>query len=1151
MNLRLALPLAFVLGSCATTGTGPTAIDATSGALSSVELGGRFKPADDLMAKGSNEAATAKYAELVDADPKDDHADQALINAAVCAERLQRTDLAQKFYERIAATYPQSRLAPAALFRIAVNAENSLEFDKAIHTYQQLAREHPKAVDREAALLYTIRLLEGLRRNVEAAEVYLTYAEAFPRSEDAPRGLLRAAEIYDQQPDYKAELLALDTFVRDYRDDPAQAQRIVEAKKRIAAAQGKLEQGPEAGKTAAAATTSSPDKKGAKSWKAPGETHFSELRQLTFGGENAEAYWSFDGTQLTLQARGPADVCDKIYTMAVFDDPPNVTLQSSGKGATTCSHFFPGDKELLYASTHLGGDACPPKPDMSLGYVWALYDTYDIFKKNLSTGALEQLTTEKGYDAEATVCAKDGSIVFTSTRDGDIELYRMDKDGKNVKRLTFEPGYDGGAFFNRDCSKLVWRASRPKPGKELDDFRALLAKGLVRPTKLELYVGNADGSDARQITYLNAASFAPFWHPTRDRILFSSNSGDPKGREFDIWAINADGTGLEQITQAKGFDGFPMFSPDGKWLAFSSNRATAEGKSDTNVFLAKWLDHTPKSLGETGAERIKADVEWLAAPEREGRGIGTPGLEASGAYLEGRLQAAGLTVERDPFPVVTAVTASGETALKLGKAGLAKTDFAPFGWSGQGVVKAKAVLAGYGLEDSALGFDDYKGLNVKGKVVVVRRFIPDSASTLPAEDARRAGDLRKKAFTARNKGAVALLVVDWPLPPKGAPGDWKPPPEAKLPELTPETGGDAGLPVFGVSRKALEAWMPKLAKKKPVDVELNLKLVFQQSDAFNVVGKLAGTQAGTPPLFIGAHYDHLGYGGRDSLAPDKHEPHLGADDNASGVAAVLELARLLKAAPLSRDVYFVLFAGEETGDLGSAHFVKAHPALLKGAPAMLNLDMVGRMRGNALTVLGVESAEGWRPLIDAACEKTRLVCTSSGDGYGPSDHTPFYAEGLPVLHFFTGAHSDYHKPSDTAAKLNAGGTAQVALTVLEVARAVDAPQTKLTYKKLPPQTKGDARNFGASLGTVPDYGGPPNGQKGVLLSDVRPGGGADKGGMKKGDILVKLGKTEVRGVEDLMFVLMQAKPGESVTAVVLREGREVPLEVTFQEGRKR
>lgn len=332
--------------------------------------------------------------------------------------------------------------------------------------------------------------------------------------------------------------------------------------------------------------------------KAPEETHLGQLTQLTFGGENAEAYWRFDGTGVSLQRRTPSEGCDRIYTMPVFKGgqliaSPPLTLISSGKGATTCAHYLAGDEEVLYASTHLGGEACPPKPDMSQGYVWALYDSYDIFKTKAG-GAIERLTDAPGYDAEATVCGKDGSIVFTSVRDGDIEMYRMDKDGKNVKRLTSTPGYDGGAFFNHDCSKLVWRASRPKPGKELEDYQRLLKQGLVRPSKLELFVANGDGSDARQVTNLNAASFAPFFFPKRDRIIFSSNHGDPKGHDFDLWAVNADGTNLERITYTKGFDGFPMFSPDGQWLIFGSNRMTPAGQSDTNLFLTKWIDHEPK-----------------------------------------------------------------------------------------------------------------------------------------------------------------------------------------------------------------------------------------------------------------------------------------------------------------------------------------------------------------------------------------------------------------------------------------------------------------------------------------------------------------------------------------------------------------------------
>jgi Zn-dependent M28 family amino/carboxypeptidase/Tol biopolymer transport system component len=849
---------------------------------------------------------------------------------------------------------------------------------------------------------------------------------------------------------------------------------------------------------------------------APEEKHLKDLKQLSFGGENAEAYWSFDGTRLSLQAHKDGEQCDRIFTMRVFDDPPTPKPVSSGLGATTCSHFLPGDTEVIYASTHLASPQCPPRPDMSQGYVWALYDSYDIFRAQADGSNLRQLTHEKGYDAEGTVCARDGSIVFTSTRDGDIELYRMDADGKNVKRLTFEPGYDGGAFFNADCSKIVWRASRPKPGKELDDFRALLGKGLVRPTQLELYVMNADGSDQRQVTYLGSASFAPFWFPKQDRIIFASNYPDPRGREFDLWALNADGTGLERITYAKGFDGFPMFSPDGQWLAFSSNRATAEGRHDTNVFIARWVPgETPV---DDPAQKIKTDVEWLADPAREGRGLGTKGLEAAGAYLEERFKALGLATERDPFQAVTALKVNPSTSLKIGKDVV--KDVVPMGFSAQGKAKGALALAGWGIADG-----DFK--DVKGKIAVVKRFTPPEVTDTVEQ--RKLGDLRHKAFLAREHGAVALLIYD----------DVEQN-EAPLPSLQVEgTTGDAGIPVLVVKRAAM--------KNLKTTAELNVTLDAEKTEAFNVVATFKAQGATLPPLIIGAHYDHLGYGGRDSLAPGTHAVHPGADDNASGTATVLEIARALTQEPLKRDVIFIAFSGEEAGVLGSAHFVATHKDLLRIGAIMLNLDMVGRMRGNALDVLGTETADEWKGLVDAACARATVKCNESGDGYGPSDHTPFYTAGLPVLHFFTGAHSDYHKPSDTPEKLTYSGAARVAYVITELALALQ--DKTLTYKKLSATPRGDMRSFGASLGTVPDYGGPPNGIKGVLLQDVRPGGGADKGGLKRGDILIKLGTHAIGSVEDLMYVLQASKPGETVTAVVLREGKEVPLEVTFQEGR--
>ncbi len=892
----------------------------------------------------------------------------------------------------------------------------------------------------------------------------------------------------------------------------------------------------------------------------PEEKHLAALRQLTFGGENAEAYWRFDGTGLSLQARGPTDGCDRIQTMDLRGERPEVHQLSSGDGATTCAHWLPNGTEVLFASTHLGGVACPPKPDLSLGYVWALYEDYDLFKTvappsgvPVSVAQLTRLTDTKGYDAEGTVCGKDGSVIFTSVRDGDLELYRMDADGKNVKRLTFTPGYDGGAFFNADCSKIVWRASRPEAGAALDEYRALLAKGLVRPSKLELYVANADGTDARQVTYLNAASFAPFWFPGRERIIFSSNVGDPRGREFDLWAVNADGTDLERITFSKGFDGFPMFSPDGKRLAFSSNRATAEGRHDTNVFVAEWVDGPIEST-PGAAERLRDDVRWLAAAEREGRGLGSAGLTEAGAWIEARFEALGLEGGapdgsfRHGFEVPTTVARGKATSLRIAGKPVAETDFTPLGSSAQGTVEGPMVLAGYGLEDAELGLDDFKGLEVKNAVVLVRRFAPEHPKLASPEQQRRAGDLRKKVFLAKSKGAKAVLVVDAPvLVPTP---DAKPEPvmEAPLPALRIESLQDSGLPVLVVKRAVMEPLLPLLEKKQKVAVRLTVALDVQRSPTFNVVARLSTGKPG-PPVIVGAHYDHLGLGGPNSLAPERQEPHLGADDNASGVAGLLEVARALsgRKTELPRDVVFVAFSAEETGVLGSSALVMAKPAWLE-AWAMLNLDMVGRLRLNELSVLGAESAPEWKALVEAACREARVSCSASGDGYGPSDHVSFYAAGLPVLHFFTGAHGDYHKPSDSADKQNAIGLSKVAQVVGAIA---SAPPTTLSYTKFPAPVRGDARSFNASLGTVPNYGGGLPGVKGVLLDDVRPGGGAEKAGMRRGDVIVKLGKYEVGSVEDLMFVLTQSKPGETVTGVIVRDGKRVELEVTFQEGRRR
>ena len=319
----------------------------------------------------------------------------------------------------------------------------------------------------------------------------------------------------------------------------------------------------------------------------PQEIHLANVRQLTTTGENAEAYFAFDGERVSFQSTGQFP-CDQIFTMNI--DGTDRKLVSSGKGRTTCSHYTPDGRSIIYASTHLGGPECPPVPGHELGYVWPIYDTYDIFKVNVDGTGLTQLTKTPGYDAEGTI-ARDGRIVFTSVRDGDLEIYSMNADGTDVKRLTRLPGPDGGAFFSADGQKIVFRGNHPDKGQGLEEYRSLLKKHLWKPTVLDVFVMNRDGSGLRQVTKdLGGANWAPFFTPDGRKIIFASNYKNPKGpgaSNFDLYLINVDGTGLEQITFSETFDGFPMFSPDGRKLVWASNRHSVK-PTDTNLFVADW-----------------------------------------------------------------------------------------------------------------------------------------------------------------------------------------------------------------------------------------------------------------------------------------------------------------------------------------------------------------------------------------------------------------------------------------------------------------------------------------------------------------------------------------------------------------------------------
>ena len=323
--------------------------------------------------------------------------------------------------------------------------------------------------------------------------------------------------------------------------------------------------------------------------------YLKNIKQLTFGGNNAEAYWSFDDSKLVFQSDFAkwGNSCDQMFYLDWKKDDLSKNTParlSTGLGRTTCAYFLPGDETIVYASTHLVDPTCPPVPERRADgkYVWPIYPSFDIFTADMKGNILSQLTKEEGYDAEATVSPKGDKIVFTSMRTGDLELFTMNIDGTDVKQITTELGYDGGAFFSPDGTKLVWRASRPQAPEAIQEYKDLLKEGLVKPTDMELYVSNVDGTDIRKITSLGKANWAPFFHPSGKKLIFASNHQTQRGYPFNLFMVNLDGTGLTRITHDGTFDAFPVFSNNGKYLVFASNRNNG-GTRDTNLFVAEWI----------------------------------------------------------------------------------------------------------------------------------------------------------------------------------------------------------------------------------------------------------------------------------------------------------------------------------------------------------------------------------------------------------------------------------------------------------------------------------------------------------------------------------------------------------------------------------
>jgi hypothetical protein len=553
-----------------------------------------------------------------------------------------------------------------------------------------------------------------------------------------------------------------------------------------------------------------------------------------------------------------------------------------------------------------------------------------------------------------------------------------------------------------------------------------------------------------------------------------------------------------------------------------------------------------------GVDSLRAFLTYLADDRREGRGPGTAGLEAAGAAIAARFAAAGLTPAGDngtwfqEFDATIGVRATDGNRLRAGERELGfGTDWNAYGFSDTSTVHAATVFAGYGIEAPEYKYDDYAGLDVKGKIVVVLRWEPgrdDSTSAFDGKLDTPHADLRHKAILAREKGAVGMLVVSGP---RNDTAD-------ELGKLRPDVGYySTGILCGQVRRAALAAIWPQLdlaalqaqldAGGKPAAAPLapldwTVHLAKERTRLRNVLALLPGTDP-RHFLILGAHYDHLGMGGENSLAPDAREVHNGADDNASGSTALVALARHFAAGPRPpMSMLFAAFSGEEMGLVGSNHFVKQPTVALDSTVAMLNMDMIGRLRDRKLQVFGTATAREFPHLVEVLNgQGPRFALTLKGDGYGPSDHMSFFKKGIPVLHFFTGAHADYHKPSDDADQIEYAGLSEVASFVGSVAQTL--MEQKLTFvasnAPAPSGDGGGGGGFKTYLGSIPDYG-QPDDLQGVLLSGVRAGSPADKAGIKGGDVIVQIDATVIRNIQDFVYALNTHKPGDTVTVSVLR-----------------
>ncbi len=980
----------------------------------------------------------------------------------------------------------------------------------------------------------------------------------------------------------------------------------------------------------------------------------SRTRQLTFEGRRAgESYFSADGRKMIFQSeREPGNPFFQIYLMDL--ETGDTERVSPGKGKTTCAWIHPSGERVLFASTQDDPAAEQEQKDelelrasgKERRYSWDYDEFYEIYEYELATKQYRKLTEARGYDAEGS-WSPDGSLIaFASNRSAyerelnpeekkafeldpawANEIYVMKADGSDVKCLTTSPGYDGGPFFSADGKRICWR------------------RFSENGATAEIMTMNLDGSDEQQLTHLGAMSWAPYFHPSGQYLIFTTNRHG--FANFELYLVDAAGKHEPvRVTHTPGFDGLPVFSPDGEHLAWTTNRTT---NNQSQIFFSEWnhawaleqlglkdvatnvagkdsskpsvMAQAPSARGDFAPADAVRHVEYLCRPQLGGRLTGTKGEILATNYVALHFETLGLLPAGDndtyfqEFEFTSGVSAGPENSVTVGDQALTlETDWRPVAFSTSTKVDASEVIfAGYGLKaPAAEGIEEYDSfvhLDVKDKWVVVFRFMPENFTPEQRQHFSRFSSLRFKAMQARDLGARGLIIVSGPS--SGVK-------EQLVPLQFDGSLAGSGLPVISVTDAAAEKWfadrkkdLAKIQKSMdsgdpamgfPLDglkIAASVDIRQEKKKGRNVLGRLQinEEQAGQI-VVVGAHVDHLGTGPNgNSLArgDEQSNIHYGADDNASGVSAMMQIAEAMAQAKDAgkltgqRDVVFAAWSGEEIGLLGSSHYVKTletlfsqHAAAVGGSDpaeeekpsdgddptkepakesekaaseltgpntgglnlyiaACLNMDMVGRLQ-ERLVLQGTGSSASWQKIVERANIPMGLSLSLQDDSYIPTDASVFFMHGVPILSAFTGNHGEYHTPRDTPEKLNYEGISKIANLMMLVCRQLISDEQPPQYVAQERPKDGQRRALlRAYLGTVPDYA--QTDVKGVLLSGVAKGGPAEKGGVKGGDVIIKLAGKKIENIYDYTYAIEALKAGQEVELVVTREGKEVIVKV--------